>query len=127
LGEKYKYKDFSGVISDNGERITIFKKEVKNEDGKVIKTHVYKNLRSFGIPNGALNELITKGIQEVVIIFRSEMRNEDKELVDATEELFKTDIVNWKFGRIVEHTGYEVQRHLTISNLRKITKSLIVG
>lgn len=108
MGEKYKYHDFSGIISDNGDRITIFKKD----------KHVYRNLKSFGIPDKVLTELITKGLKEVVIIWHKD---------DNTEEFFKTLIGNWKLGKIVEHTGYEVQRHIPISELRKITEHLVIG
>lgn len=103
MGEKYICGKFSGTISDDGKRLTIFKKD----------EHIYNNFNSFGLPEKAVSELLIMNIKEIVIIWH---KNDD------TEEMFKTVPSDWMFGRVVQHGEFEVQKHLDLDTLRRLTK-----
>lgn len=95
-----------GVLSDDGKRLTIFKKD----------SQIYRNFNSFGISEQVLEYLIKTGIKETLIIWHKS---------DDTEEVFKVPIHAWRLGRKIQEGKYELQFHLSLSELKKITNENI--
>lgn len=106
MGEEYYYKGKKIGVIDSQHRLIAFKNYKM----------VFRQFNSLGFEETILSDLKNKGIKKILIIFKKE---------DKTEELFTTNIIDWKFGRVWKDANYEVQRHISIPDLREITKTLV--
>jgi hypothetical protein len=113
MGVEYTYKGNKiGFISDSGKRFTAFKKT-----NTVEPEHdcVFRMYNSLGFEDEIITDLITKGVEEIVIILKNE--------IEGTEEFFFTLPMDWKVGaKSYFHKDFGVQKHLDLETLRRLTK-----
>lgn len=112
MNEPYFYKNKKIGVIDSEKRFINFKRQGTKEK-KYLDGHIFLKYNSLGIEESVLDDLKSKNVKEIFIVFRKE---------DNTEELFKTSMGDWYLGLIWNDKNYGKQRHLTLERLRHITK-----
>jgi len=113
MGEEFIFRGKKiGIISDNKERLTAFKKTNTinpNEDC------VFRQFNSLGFEDEIITKLIEEGIKEIIIILKNEK--------EQIEEAFITFPLDWKIaGRPYFNSKTGLQKHISLIDLRKMTK-----